>query len=147
MSTYTLTSKYCQDCERTISTVHIILAITVVIPLIPESSYTVTYGNNITLDCIITSIPELQNVSWKMETNGILYNIDTTNTFKYQGSTVEHTSLSPIRRGFAPGFVNYKKGALDSQSQVIKFTSCLPIVGGSLRVLRLLPSLKLVAMI
>ena len=31
-----------------------------------------------------------------------------------------HTSLSPIRRGFAPGFVNYKKGALDSQPQVIK---------------------------
>jgi hypothetical protein len=26
-----------------------------------------------------------------------------------------HTSLSPIRRGFAPGFVNYKKGALESQ--------------------------------
>jgi hypothetical protein len=23
-----------------------------------------------------------------------------------------HTSLSPIRRGFAPGFVDYKKGAL-----------------------------------
>jgi len=21
-----------------------------------------------------------------------------------------HTSLSPLRRGFAPGFVNYKKG-------------------------------------
>ena len=31
--------------------------------------------------------------------------------------------------------------------QVIKFTSCLPMVGGSLRVLRLLPPLKLVAMI
>jgi hypothetical protein len=31
-----------------------------------------------------------------------------------------HTSLSPIRRGFAPGFVNYKKGALDLQAQVIK---------------------------
>ena len=31
------------------------------------------------------------------------------------------------------GFVNYKKGALDSQPQVIKFTSCLPMVGGSLR--------------
>jgi hypothetical protein len=29
----------------------------------------------------------------------------------------------------------------------IKFTSCLPMVGGSLRVLRLLPPLKLVAMI
>ena len=56
-------------------------------------------------------------------------------------------SLSPIRRGFAPGFVNYKKGALDSQPQVIKFTSCLPMVSGSFRVLRLIPPLKLVVMI
>jgi hypothetical protein len=30
-----------------------------------------------------------------------------------------HTSLSPIRCGFAPGSVNYKKGALDSQPQVL----------------------------
>ena len=58
-----------------------------------------------------------------------------------------HTSLSPIRRGFAPGFVNYKKGALDSQPQVIEFISCLPMVGGSLRVLLLLPPINLVAMI
>jgi hypothetical protein len=28
-----------------------------------------------------------------------------------------------------------KKGALDSQPQMIKFTSCLPMVGGSLRLL------------
>jgi hypothetical protein len=54
------------------------------------------------------------------------------------------TSLSPIRRGFTPSFVNYKKGALDLQPQVIKFTSSLPRVGGSLRVLRLPPPLKLV---
>jgi hypothetical protein len=54
---------------------------------------------------------------------------------------------SPIRRGFAPGFINYKKGAFDSQPQVIKLTSCLPMVEGSLRILRLLPPLKLVAMI
>jgi hypothetical protein len=33
-----------------------------------------------------------------------------------------HASLSPIQRGFAPSFVNYKKGALDLQPQVIKFT-------------------------
>ena len=58
-----------------------------------------------------------------------------------------HTSLSPIRRGFAPSFVNYKKGALDLQSQVIKLISCLPRVGGSLRVLTLPPPLKLVTMI
>ena len=46
-----------------------------------------------------------------------------------------HTSLSPIQHGFAPSFVNYKKCALDSQPQVIKFTSCLPRVSGSLWVL------------
>jgi hypothetical protein len=40
-----------------------------------------------------------------------------------------------------------KKDALDSQPQVINFTSCFPMVGGSLRVLRLLPSLKFVDMI
>jgi hypothetical protein len=28
-----------------------------------------------------------------------------------------HTNLAPIRRGFATGFVNYKKGALNSQQQ------------------------------
>ena len=55
---------------------------------------------------------------------------------------IAHRSLSPIRRGFAPGFVNYKKGALDLH--VIKLTSCLPMIGGSLRVLRLPPPLKLV---
>ena len=37
-----------------------------------------------------------------------------------------------------------QKDALDSQSQVIKLTSCLPMVGGSLR---FLPPIKLVAMI
>jgi hypothetical protein len=47
-----------------------------------------------------------------------------------------HTSISPIRHGFALGFVNYKKGALYSQPQVIKLTSCLSMVGGSLLVLR-----------
>ena len=58
---------------------------------------------------------------------------------------IVHASLSPIWRGFAPSFVNYKKDARDSQPQVIKLTSCLPRVGGSLRVLRLPPPLKLVA--
>jgi hypothetical protein len=60
-----------------------------------------------------------------------------------------NNSYKPITntRGLAPGFVNYKKGALGSQPQVIKIANCLPMVGGSLRVLRLLPALKLVAMI
>jgi hypothetical protein len=42
-------------------------------------------------------------------------------------------SYKPITNmcGFVPGFVHYKMGALDSQPQVIKLTSCLPMVGGS----------------
>ena len=31
------------------------------------------------------------------------------------GYLTTHTSLSPIWRGFVPGFVNYKKDALDTQ--------------------------------
>ena len=58
-----------------------------------------------------------------------------------------HTSLSPIRRGFAPGFVNYKKGCTRLAAASDNVTSYLPMVGGSLRVLWLPPPLKLVAMI
>jgi hypothetical protein len=54
---------------------------------------------------------------------------------KVAGLLTTHTSLSPIRRGFAPDFVDYKKGAFDSQPPEIKFTSYLPMVGGSSRVL------------
>ena len=46
--------------------------------------------------------------------------------------------------GSCPALQITKKGELDSQPQVIKFISCLPMVGGSLR---LPPPLKLVAMI
>ena len=49
--------------------------------------------------------------------------------------------------GSCPALYITKKGAFDSQPQVIKFTSYLPMVGGSLRVLQLLPPLQLVAMI
>jgi hypothetical protein len=57
-----------------------------------------------------------------------------------------NSSYKPITntRGFAPGFVNYKKGCTRLAAQVIKFTSCLPMVGGSHRILRLIPLLKLV---
>jgi hypothetical protein len=84
-----------------------------------------------------------------------MYNTLQTTPRKLQHLIIQHeysrvnntsTMYMYIHR-FAPGFVNYKKGVLDSQPQVIKLTSCLPMVGGSLRVLRLLPPLKLVIMI
>jgi hypothetical protein len=56
--------------------------------------------------------------------------------------TIGHKNKGNIRIS-----LNYQKGALDSRPQVIKFTSYLPRAGGSLRVLRRPPPLKLVAMI
>ena len=55
---------------------------------------------------------------------------------------LSNNSCKPISNTAWVRFVDYKKGALDSQPQVIKFTSCLPMVGGSLRVLQLLPPLN-----
>ena len=43
-----------------------------------------------------------------------------------QTSKTTHTSLLPIRCEFAPDFVNYKKGALDSQLQVISLPVACP---------------------
>ena len=40
------------------------------------------------------------------------------------------------------GFANYKKGALDSQLQVIKFTSFFPMVGESFRVIQASATIK-----
>jgi hypothetical protein len=64
--------------------------------------------------------------------------------FNFCPKTKQNIKLTCVAVTKYPGFVNYKKGAFDSQSQVIKFNSCLPMVGGSLR---LPPPLKLVVMI
>jgi hypothetical protein len=55
--------------------------------------------------------------------------------------------MHQINMGSRPVFVNYKKAVLDSQPQMLKLTNCLPMVGGSLRVLQLLAHLRMVAMI
>jgi hypothetical protein len=64
-------------------------------------------------------------------------------TFKQINYLTIHSSLSPIRRGFASGFVNYKKMC----TRLAVASDTVYQFGGSLRVLRLLPPLKLVAMI
>ena len=58
-----------------------------------------------------------------------------------------HTSLSTIRRGFAPSFVNYKKGCTRLATESDKVYQLLAHCRWFLRVFRLLPPLKLVAII
>jgi hypothetical protein len=64
-----------------------------------------------------------------------------------KGTKKNNNSYKPITNAawVRARLCKLQKGALDSQPQVIKFTSHLPMVGGSLRVLRFLPPLKLVA--
>jgi hypothetical protein len=42
---------------------------------------------------------------------------------------INSTNINKMNDHFSSGFVNNKKGALDSQPQVIKLTSCLPMIG------------------
>ena len=58
-----------------------------------------------------------------------------------------HTSLSPIRRGCVPGFVNYKKGCTRLVASSDKVYQLLAHDRWFLPVLRLPPPLKLVTMI
>jgi hypothetical protein len=58
--------------------------------------------------------------------------------------------IKPIQAYYQYGLGSHpalyiKKGCTRLVAQGMKFTSCLPMVGGSLRVLRLPPPLKLVA--
>jgi hypothetical protein len=76
---------------------------------------------------------------------------DTTNTDMYEGGVSCYSSIFNWHIILDPKrilvTVPLTKGALDSQLHVIKITGCLTRVGGSLRVLRLPPPLKLVAIL
>jgi hypothetical protein len=67
----------------------------------------------------------------------------------YRGPSIDASSQVSLHlaEGFQRRRLKCEKLTDDSQPQVIKLTSCLPMVGGSLRVLQLLPTLKLVTMI
>jgi hypothetical protein len=92
----------------------------------------------------MVAIPDGFLVPFKTDGSISLVDLDGQGPYKL---TDDQTGKWFYHRVVWKDMVTYKKGALDSQPQVIKFTSCLPMVGGSLRVLRLLPPLKLVAMI
>jgi mono/diheme cytochrome c family protein len=67
---------------------------------------------------------------------------------KETGVTACIACHGPTGQGIpSAGFPALAMSFIDLQPQVMKITSYLPMVGGSLQVLRLLPPLKLVAMI
>ena len=64
-----------------------------------------------------------------METNGILYDIDTTNTFKYQGSTVENPALTILDTHFGDqgNYYCYGENDVDSGNSSV---TVLTVFGG-----------------
>jgi hypothetical protein len=61
---------------------------------IGSTSYSVNYGNSITLVCTVTANPVHTTVSWTKIQNGISTNIVLSNTGKYSGSAVNQPSLT-----------------------------------------------------
>ena len=62
---------------------------------VPQSSYSVNYGQSVQLVCTVTGTPAVQNVYWQKITNGAQTNINTnTNSNKYSGSSTGTPSLT-----------------------------------------------------
>jgi hypothetical protein len=60
---------------------------------IEKSSYSVNYGNTVTLTCTVTSTPLHTSVYWRKIQGGQRVNVDMTSS-KYSGSTVNTPSLT-----------------------------------------------------
>ncbi|CAG2234906.1 HMCN [Mytilus edulis] len=59
----------------------------------------VLYGENVTLECEITSVPNLTAVAWKTDASGSLQDIDSLHT-KYNGGTIVKPSLTLLNINF-----------------------------------------------
>ena len=61
---------------------------------IGSPTYSVDYGQSITLVCTVTSNPMYTTVSWTKTVGSTTKNVDLTNTAKYSGSKVGNPSLT-----------------------------------------------------
>lgn len=60
---------------------------------IQSTSYSVTYGGTVTLECVVNSSPFQTSVEWQRIANGVSTNIDVTQEPRYSGGTVNSPSL------------------------------------------------------
>ncbi|XP_052062340.1 hemicentin-1-like [Mytilus californianus] len=64
-----------------------------------DPTFSVLYGENVTLECKITSVPNLTAVSWKTDASGSLQDIDPLHA-KYNGGTIVKPSLTLLNINF-----------------------------------------------
>ena len=63
------------------------------------STYTVLYGNDITMGCIITAVPNITSIKWQRDISGAFVDI-ITDSIKYIGATLSNHSLTVANVNF-----------------------------------------------
>ncbi|XP_052093957.1 neuroglian-like [Mytilus californianus] len=96
---------------------------------ISSPTYTVVYGEQVTLQCTIWSKPDLKNVSWEREINGTAVCVDLGNNSKYIGSNTTWPSLLILDVDFSDAG-NYccQGGTIDSSGRSSE--TSLVVIGG-----------------
>ena len=70
------------------------------------STYTVLYGNDITMSCIITAVPNITRFKWQTDISGVFDDINTDSSH-YFGATLSNHSLTVVNVKF-PDAGRYK---------------------------------------
>ncbi|CAC5377793.1 unnamed protein product [Mytilus coruscus] len=61
---------------------------------IPQSSYSVLTGQQVTIPCTVTGTPTQNNVFWRKVVNGVQTNVDINGNSRYSGGTTSSPSLT-----------------------------------------------------
>ncbi|VDI12391.1 Hypothetical predicted protein, partial [Mytilus galloprovincialis] len=105
---------------------------------IPQSSYSVVIGQQVTIPCTVTGTPTQTSVFWRKVVNGVQTNVDINGNSRYSGGTTSSPSLTIINtqssdEGTYVCYATNSVGTSNSQNTFLDVTGGVPIVtiGGS----------------
>jgi hypothetical protein len=61
---------------------------------IPQSSYSVEFGNTVTIPCAVSANPQVTSITWQRTSGGITQTLVIGNVARYSGGTVTTPSLT-----------------------------------------------------
>ncbi|XP_071166173.1 basement membrane-specific heparan sulfate proteoglycan core protein-like isoform X2 [Mytilus edulis] len=100
---------------------------------IPQSSYSVLIGQQVTVSCTVIGTPTQTNVFWRKVVNGVQTNVDINGNSRYSGGTTSSPSLtiSNTQRSDEGIYVCYATnivGTSNSQNTFLEVTGDIPSV-------------------
>ncbi|XP_076095974.1 neural cell adhesion molecule 1-like [Mytilus galloprovincialis] len=105
---------------------------------IPQSSYSVLIGQQVTIPCTVTGTPTQTSVFWRKAVNSVQTNVDINGNSRYTGSSTSSPSLTIINtqssdEGTYVCYATNSVGTSNSQNTFLDVTGGVPIVtiGGS----------------